>query len=150
MAEKIYLSWEESRLLIEELDKDTKHLDTNTSAVIGISRGGLVPAVLLSHLKEISHFFTVGVKSYAGEDKKEEIIYQLPPESVLKNIKTVYLVDDICDTGKTLKLLKEKILNYNVVTCSMVYRTNETYKPDFSGVEISDDRWVVFPWEKTK
>ena len=98
-------------------------------------------------MKNPSLFCTVGIKSYEGEERKQDQIYQLPPKELLQNKDVIYLIDDICDTGKTLLNLKENMLHLNVISISLVYKKNELHKPDYYGFEHSDDRWVVFPWK---
>lgn len=150
MEEKLFLSWDNIIQLLNLLHNDTKDNDKGRIAILGISRGGLCPAVILSHLKQESEFFTVGVKSYTDTVKGEETVYQLPDCEQLKQYDTLYLVDDICDTGKTLKLLQEKILHPNMISISIVYRKNDIFKPNYCGFEIMDEKWVVFPWENNK
>jgi len=148
--DKIHLSWDDIGLLVQELHKDTQHLDTDNTAIIGITRGGLIPAVILSHLKNNCPVFTVGTKSYNGVKRENDVIYQMLNPDEIAQFKQLYIVDDICDTGKTFLNLKNKILHPNIVSCSIVYRQNEIYKPDYSGVQILDEKWVVFPWENHK
>lgn len=148
--EKLFLSWDDIIQLLNLIHQDTRETDKGKIGILGVSRGGLCPAVILSHLKTESDFFTVGVKSYKGTVKSDEIVYQLPDNTQLEQYDTLYLVDDICDTGKTLKLLEEKILHRNMISISIVYRKNEIFKPKFCGFEILDEKWVVFPWENNK
>jgi hypoxanthine phosphoribosyltransferase len=150
MSEKLYLSWEDIHQLTSKIHNETLSSDKENLAIIGISRGGLVPAVLMSHMKNPSLFCTVGIKSYEGEKRKQDQIYQLPPAELLQNKDVIYLIDDICDTGKTLLNLKQNMLHLNVISISLVYKRNELHKPDYYGFEHSDDRWVVFPWENHK
>ena len=148
--EKIFLSWDDVTALVGEIQKDTSHLDSDQNAIIGITRGGLVPAVLLSHLKNNIPVFTVGTKSYNEEKREEDIVYQELNVENLQKYSKVFIVDDICDTGQTFLQLKNKILHPALISCSIVYREDATYKPDYYGVQILDKKWIVFPWEKHK
>jgi xanthine phosphoribosyltransferase len=150
MPDKLHLSWDDVQELTSRIHRETLDADTENSAIIGISRGGLIPAVLLSHMKNPALFCTVGIKSYEGEQRKQDQIYQLPPAELLQTKDVIYLIDDICDTGKTLLNLKENMLHLNVISISLVYKKNELYKPDHYGFEHLDDTWVVFPWENHK
>lgn len=64
---------------------------------------------------------------------------------------SVVIVDDICDSGLTFKELRDKctFINSaaNIHFASVIEKTCSTFEPDFSGLCINDDRWVVFPWE---
>lgn len=147
--DKLYLSWTDITNQLTDIHNKTKHLDTN-SAVIGLSRGGLVPAVILSHLKNINCFYSCGIKSYSEFNKFSETMFQYPDKQTLLDKDVVYVVDDICDTGGTLKFIENYLLPIKMVSITLIYRTNEVFKPNYFGTQLSDKRWVVFPWEETK
>jgi hypoxanthine phosphoribosyltransferase len=147
--EKFVLSWQEVQAFLEKIHHQTKHLDQN-AAIVGLSRGGLIPAVILSHLKGISTFYTSGIRSYEKENKTTEKMFQYPDKEELRKKDIVYVVDDICDTGGTLKFIENFLLPIKIISTTLVYRSNELYNPDYFGTQLFDKRWVVFPWEQTK
>ena len=147
--EKLFLSWQDIQNSLNEIHLKTKDLDNN-AAIVGLSRGGLVPAVILSHLKSINMFYSCGIKSYNEQNKSTAIMFQYPDKHALKNKEVVYVVDDICDTGGTLKFIENYLLPIKMISITLIYRTNENYRPNYFGTELSDKRWVVFPWEETK
>jgi hypoxanthine phosphoribosyltransferase len=71
---KIYLTWDDIDNLVNILSKQTP---PNITSVMGLPRGGLIPAVMLSHKLNLP------------------LVY-FPLENTL-------IVDDICDTGKTFE-----------------------------------------------
>jgi len=149
VIDKISVTWEEIHQSVEAIHQNTKSSDNGDIVIIGISRGGLIPAVLLSQLKTNSTVFTVGIKSYSGSKRGKENVYQVPSVSILKDYNTIYLVDDICDTGLTFKHLMEKhFSSLDIKTISLFYRNNSLYCPNYYGTKLLDDSWVVFPWEK--
>lgn len=117
-------------------------------AIIGVSRGGLVPANILSHLLDIP-LIPVSYSSFngKGDDKNHE--NNLPPIADKK----ILIVDDICDSGYTLRELADYYSadNLNTVYTACVYyklRKNPVIVTNFSWVTIQEDSpWVVFPWE---
>lgn len=147
--DKLFLSWQDITEQLIDIHSKTKQFDNN-AAIIGLSRGGLVPAVILSHLKNINTFYSCGIKSYSEQNKSTEIMFQYPDKEIIKNKDVVYVVDDICDTGGTLKFMENYLLPIKMVSITLIYRTNEVYRPNYFGSELSDKRWVVFPWEETK
>lgn len=147
--DKLFLGWEDISRQLTDIHNKTKEFDTN-AAIIGLSRGGLVPAVILSHLKNINTFYCCGVKSYTDQSKNSEVMFQYPDKEIIKNKDVVYVVDDICDTGGTLKFIENYLLPIKMISITLIYRTNELYRPNYFGSELSDKRWVVFPWEETK
>lgn len=62
--------------------------------------------------------------------------------------RNVLLVDDICDSGRTLKLLAERVLKegaLSVKTATLIYRhrSDSLFKPDWAGVEYAGEEWFV-------
>jgi hypothetical protein len=116
--------------------------------VIGIARGGWIPARVLSDLLEIPNLATVRVEFYLGvaEAKKEPVLTQ--GVSVGVTGKKVLIVDDVADTGKSLKLAREHVLQQGAVeirTATVYRKPWSIIKPDYYETETS--LWVVFPWE---
>lgn len=146
---KTQVSWEEIEQNIALLHERTFKHDKDGVAIVGIARGGLIPATLLSQLKDNSIVYSTGIKSYTKTVRGKEVIYQIPDKSELLKYNTIYLIDDICDTGLTFKYLTEKcFFGLNIKTISLYYRHNSLYSPDYYGTKLLDDSWVVFPWEK--
>ena len=149
VLEQIKLEWLDVCNLVDSIHEQTQDSDNKNIGVIGISRGGLIPAVLLSHKKTNSTVFSVGVKSYQGTNRAGDTIYQIPDMEQLQKLDTIYLIDDICDTGLTFKnLLNKTFKNLPVQTVSLLYRKNSIYVPNVFGQVILDENWRVFPWEK--
>ena len=62
----------------------------------------------------------------------------------MADLSHILIVDDICDSGKTVKEIRE---NYpKVRVACLYYKENEIAKPDIYG-ELMGDEWLVFPWE---
>lgn len=117
--------------------------------VIGITVGGLIPLALIAKELETQNVGTISASSYEGSERKGLTIRALPGID-LKD-QSILLVDDISDTGETLreisKLLKDRYAVREVKTAVVVIRKDkDTYRPDFHAIE--SDEWVVFPWEK--
>jgi len=147
--EKLFLSWSDIYNSLNCIVNETSNY-SNNAAIVGLSRGGLVPAVIFSHLKNINTFYTCGIKSYNETNKSTEVMFQYPDKKILSDKDVVYVIDDICDSGGTLKFMENYLLPLKMVSITLVYRTNEVYKPNYFGTQLSDNRWVVFPWEETK
>jgi uncharacterized protein len=62
--------------------------------------------------------------------------------------KSVLIVDEVADSGRSLRLIKEHIMERGarqVKTATLFYKNECTLKPDY--YESETDCWVVFPWE---
>jgi hypoxanthine phosphoribosyltransferase len=115
--------------------------------IVAISRGGWLPARVLSDLLETS-LANVRVEFYLSiaETKNEPVLSQSVSASVIG--KTVLIVDDVADTGKSLKLVKEHILQHGAKEAriaTIYYKPWSVVKPDYFGRETR--LWIVFPWE---
>ncbi len=116
--------------------------------VIGINRGGIIPARILADLLETSEFATIQIEFYVdiNQTKAEPALKQPLNTNVLG--KKVLLVDDIADSGESLKLAKthlQKIGASEVKTATIYQKPQSITTPDF--YEKHTTNWVVFPWD---
>jgi hypoxanthine phosphoribosyltransferase len=116
--------------------------------IVGLSRGGWPPARVLSDLLSSPNLANVRAEFYlgVGETKSEPTLTQ--PISVAVEGKSVLIVDEVADTGKTLKLVKEHIIEQGaaeVRTATVYCKPWSNIKPDYHSKETSD--WIIFPWE---
>ena len=145
MVEKLFYSW-------QEYDKDILLLNSRIHAsswfpkyIVGIKRGGLIPAVSLSHLFKIP-MNIISLQSRDGDSFELGGLLELSRDS------RILLVDDICDTGETFRAIKEEIKqNYlNIKFCSLFYNIRQNITVDYFARRIDrekDTSWIVFPWE---
>jgi hypoxanthine phosphoribosyltransferase len=112
--------------------------------IIGLSRGGLIPAVIISNMLNIRKVYSLGLKSYEEERQGEVEIYQVPEISTMDRI---LLIDDISDSGTSFKLTKDMLIDKEVITASLFLKHKTAFKPNVYGKIVPDDLWVVFPWE---
>jgi len=132
----------------EQLHRDSKALawrlvgQGSFEGIIIITRGGLVPAAIIARELGIRLLDTVCVSSYEWKDQKGEI-------KVLKPVKGDgdgwLLIDDLIDTGRTAKVVRDSIPKAHFAT---VYSKPEG-KPlvDTYITEVSQDTWILFPWD---
>jgi hypoxanthine phosphoribosyltransferase len=130
--------------LAEKIRKDGFKPDI----IVGVSRGGWPPARVMSDLLGNPNLANVKVEFYLGvaETKGEPILTQ--PVSVEVKGKRVLVVDEVADTGKSLKLIKQHITEKGaseVKIATVYYKPWSIVKPDYYEGETS--RWIVFPWE---
>jgi hypoxanthine phosphoribosyltransferase len=58
----------------------------------------------------------------------------------------ILLVDDICDTGETL----HPYAGYpQIHTVTIHYKKSAMIQPSFWWKEVTDNEWIVYPWEQT-
>jgi len=115
--------------------------------LIGISRGGLIPAALLSDKLGVDSEI-IGVKYYSGvkETKEKPEITQ----HILSNLngKKVLIVDDVADRGHSLQLVKDYIQKKGakeIKVCTIHYKPWSVVKPEYFLEETK--AWIIYPWE---
>ncbi|MDB5572450.1 MAG: Xanthine phosphoribosyltransferase [Hyphomicrobiales bacterium] len=118
------------------------------SAMVTITRGGLVPAAIVARELGIRVIETVCIESYDGEMRQGELrVLKSISENVsqLGDGKGVLVVDDLVDTGATAKLVREMLPNAHFAT---VYAKPQG-RPmvDTFITEVSQDTWIFFPWD---
>ena len=133
-------------MLLSQAEKIRKS-SFKPDGIIAVSRGGWLPARVLSDLLETS-VGNVGVEFYLGvaETKNEPVLAQ--SVSMVVAGKKVLIVDDVADTGKSLKLVKEHILQQGAKEARIATIYSKPWsmvKPDY--YERETRLWVVFPWE---
>lgn len=133
----------------ELYDQHVKYL--GITHIVGVSRGGLVPAVVLSHLASVPLIpVSYSAKEGKGDGRNHtNVVPQFNRDDV------ILIVDDIADSGYTLKELVESIQPQvsQVYTTSLYYKITSVYQPDFWCWTIGEkelDQWVWFPWEVQK
>lgn len=134
--------------------------DFKPDYIVGIVRGGNVPAMYLSQYLNDTSCKMINVK-IAGN--KEFHGFKFIVDEIVKYNKKILIVDDINDTGFTFSNLKHHVEQYaisknvsanliylNVKTAALVSNTGSSYEVDYYSKEINkneSDCWVVFPWE---
>jgi hypoxanthine phosphoribosyltransferase len=116
--------------------------------IAGITRGGLAPARILADLLEITDVITVGVEFYVSvaETRGEPVLTQRVSADV-KDQKAL-LVDDVADTGKSLRLAREHLRQQGATEiriATLYSKPLSVIKPNYYEKETC--RWVVFPWD---
>ena len=115
-------------------------------AVVGITRGGLVPAMIVARELDIRVVDTISVKSYSHQAQAAEAVVTKSPQAGLMGDGTgILIVDDLVDTGKTLELVRR---HYPKAQFATVY-AKPSGKPmvDSYITEVSQDTWIFFPWD---
>jgi xanthine phosphoribosyltransferase len=118
-------------------------------AVVAITRGGLVPAAIVARELNVRLIETVCVVSYQDYKNQGElkVLKGVAPEvtSMRAQGKGVLIVDDLVDTGKTARVVRELLPAAHFAT---VY-AKPMGRPlvDTFITEVSQDTWIYFPWD---
>lgn len=112
--------------------------------IVAITRGGLVPASVLSQFLDIREIHTIGLSSYDDMQKSEDIVEYVCPD--VEDSPDTLFVDDLVDSGHTHQYIKEKYPHSKI---AVIYSKNPDCKLDFPATQKDPDTWLAFPWEHT-
>ena len=127
MTEKVFYDWDWVSCQLSQIHTQLTEVDYNISHITGIPRGGLIPAVLFSHRYGFK-FIELNQAIRLNKSSREKVL----------------VFDDIADTGITLSELDQ----YNFKTATLTTRKGSKVTPTFTGEIITNDDWLVFPWEE--
>lgn len=116
-----HISWSDIVISVNNIVAQLQ--STDAKDVYGIPRGGLVPAVMISHKLNIP----------------------LLVDKSLISRRTI-VVDDILDSGITMKEFLASI-NEDPIVCALFYKPQSIVTPHCKGINEDNKSWVEFPWE---
>jgi xanthine phosphoribosyltransferase len=114
-------------------------------AVVAITRGGMIPAMIVSRELDLRVVDTISVKSYSHQSQTPAVVTKSPQADLMGDGSGILIVDDLVDTGKTLELVRRLYPRAHFAT---VY-AKPSGKPmvDTYITEVSQDTWIFFPWD---
>jgi len=116
--------------------------------IVGVLRGGWIPARMLSDLLDVKEVGALEIKFYRGiEERSERPVITQPLVCDIKD-KNVLIVDDVADTGKSLQVALGAVSLYGpklIKTASLYTKPWSVIVPDFYYAQT--DKWIIFPWE---
>jgi xanthine phosphoribosyltransferase len=131
----------------EELHRNAKALAWRLAGsgpwkgIVAVTRGGLVPAAVVARELELRLIDTLCIASYDDRQQGEM--------TVLKRVEGDgqgwLIIDDLVDTGKTAKAVREMLPRAHFAT---IY-AKPAGRPlvDTFITEVSQDTWILFPWD---
>ncbi|SIS72224.1 xanthine phosphoribosyltransferase [Paracoccus saliphilus] len=138
-----HVSWDQlhrdARALAWRLD------GTDWRAVVAVTRGGLVPAMIVARELDIRTIDTISIKSYRKQEQGGLEVLKRPDAELMGDGDGILVVDDLVDSGRTLELIREMYPKAHFAT---VYAKPKG-KPMVQSyvTEVSQDTWIFFPWD---
>ena len=133
---------------VRELARAVADSGFTPDVVLGIARGGLIPAGALAYALDTKNLFTLSVEFYTGVDTRLDVPVMLPPFLDAHDLDdaTVLIVDDVADTGRTLELVHRFCAGHvaQARTAVLYEKPQSVIKSDY--VWRYTDRWINFPW----
>lgn len=140
------ISWEDFHGICKALASSVAQF--NPEVILPIGRGGYYPGTLIAHLLQ-AEIYPVRISRRVHDVVKfaEPQWIVPPPEEVARH--RVLIVDEICDSGETLLMVREKCLALGAsqVKSAVLYsHTPSVYVPDYIG--IITDELLLNPWDR--
>ncbi len=142
-------SWDKIYDMLIELARRIRDSGFRPDLIVGVCRGGWAPARIMSDLLENANTASIRIEFYLapGVTARKPVISQ----AIMVPVKgiNVLVVDDVADTGESLKVAVEHLDvcgAKGVKTATLYYKPKSCVKPDF--FIIQTDQWIIFPWER--
>lgn len=147
-AEREILTWPRFGESNRELATTIWESGYRPDLVIAIARGGMLFAGGLAYALGIKACDALNIEFYTGVGQT------LPEPAILKphldaeslDGARILLVDDVADSGRTLRLAVDLLAERSLEVRSAVLYTKPTtiIQPDYTWAVT--DRWITFPW----
>ena len=143
---KCLYSFDDLKMGLKTIIKQIKFSSYEPELILSINRGGCIAGVYLSHYLKVPHE-VISIQFRDGDGHND-----LDLSKHIKNKKSVLIVDDINDTGKTFGEIKKSIkyINCDVKYCALLDNSQSSQEIDFQGKSINKSIypiWYIFPWE---
>ena len=116
--------------------------------VVAIARGGLLIGGAVAYALSLKNIGVVNVEFYTDVEERLEVPIMLPPALNLADLENARLliVDDVADTGETLKLVVETCMPVVAEIRSLVLYEKPRSIISADYVWRHTDKWINFPW----
>lgn len=147
-TEREILTYELFGLAVRELATRIAEDGFRPDAVIGIARGGLPLAGALGYALDVKMLGSLNVEFYTGVGETLEAPIVLPPTLDQESLhgKSILLVDDVADSGRTLSLVVQLLrAGGGEVRTVCIYAKPQTVENPYY-VWRATSKWIDFPW----
>jgi hypoxanthine phosphoribosyltransferase len=149
-SEKMYLGWEDITAMVRGVLEELKTFEFD--AILAVSRGGLIPACLISEATGLRNILVAAVMFYTEVEQTldEPVFLQFPEDAILYG-KKILIVDDVWDSGKTAVAVRRRVARAGgkpTLACLHFKPANNQFSgqgPDVYARETS--AWIVYPWD---
>ena len=145
---KTHPSYNEIHSACENLRYNSLLVRFNPDMIIGLIRGGLLPAAIISHALDDTKMEAIDYSSSSGAGEGRNCHTNKIPK--FDTEKRILIVDDICDTGYSMREVANEYRDrgHEVLTFALYYKESSVFEPDFVWQTIPEDSpWIIFPFE---
>ena len=147
------LTWSDVDRLTDEL---LPQFNREFTAMVMITRGGIIPGGMLAEAMNITHLLTAAVDfpSQAEQEQNKLMVWpdfiQFPDDDLLRGRPTL-IVDDVWGSGRTITAVKNRVSSAGGFPETCVFHFNPhrnlfgKVRPDYYAAIT--DAYIIFPWE---
>jgi hypoxanthine phosphoribosyltransferase len=147
--DKRTVTWQDVERLVGRL---LRALPRDYDNILVITRGGMVPACLISERANLRNILCAAVMLYEGEEQTlpAPVFVQFPEDRQVEG-RRILVVDDVWDSGSTLVAVRDRLrkAGARVDVCVLHYKPARSRfpgdGPDFYAEETN--AWIVYPWD---
>ena len=143
-------SWDEIVVGVEKIVHEILNDGYIPDAVIGISKGGAIPAALIADMLGVRNVDLMQISHWTFNYRRGTVDLRCMPSTDISGLR-VLIVDDVADTGSTLKAAKEVVERLSaaeVRTAVIDYKVvSSRYRPNYYAYVWSEWVYIVYPWE---
>lgn len=135
--------------MLLDLAQQIRRDDYRPEIIVGVSRGGWPPARVMSDLLQNPNLANMRVEFYKDigvRNKKPRITQPVTMDVVGKR---VLVVDDVSDTGYSLRVVADHLRRRPVKelrVCTLYMKPQSIFRPDYYA--RTTKKWIIFPWER--
>ncbi len=143
------ISWAEIQRLCHRLTLLIKSSGYRPEIVVAIGRGGYVPARLVCDYLDIMDLTSIKIEHYlSGSTRQQQAVIRYPLSTKIQNLR-VLLIDDVNDSGDTLRIAAEHLQSFKpseIKTAVMHNKVVTDFPVDYQAKKIIKWRWLIYPW----
>jgi uncharacterized protein len=147
---KQFVTYEEIHAWCMQIAGQIVQDEFSPTVIMGITRGGLIPAVIISH--------ELGVPLITHHVSLRDHAHQHTPNWCFTNQDRLLIVDDINDSGATIQVVNSQLVqmgmhaNSHMRWATLITKISSPQRVDYHAHVVHPDEshiWWCFPWEKT-
>lgn len=144
------VSWKQFDRLVRDVALAIRVSGFQPDIVVGIARGGFVPARILCDYLGVMELASFRIEHYRGQQMEAQARVRHPLSVDVKG-KRVLVVDDLSDTGETFEVAAgylQELGATEVRTAALHHKQQSRFEPDYYAKRIRKWRWLSYPWAR--
>ncbi len=143
-------NWDYIYSLCRDVSEQVKDSEFEPDVIVALARGGWFAGRCICDFLGLDDLTSLKMEHYVGAAQKSnepEVRYPMPEGSV--EGKDVLIIDDIADTGGSIKHAAEYVSERDageIRTATLQLLQTSEFDPDYIGERLEEWAWMVYPW----